>query len=94
MAKAMWKGEVIAESDTFEVVEGNVYFPAQSVVAERVRPSAHVSHCPWKGQASYVDVVVHGEVLENAGWTYPTPRPAAAQIAGHVAFWRGVEVTR
>jgi len=94
MAQASWRGKVIAESDTFELVEGNVYFPPASVLQEFVRPSLTKSGCPWKGTASYYDVVVDGQVLTDGAWYYPDPKAAAANIAGHVAFWRGVEVKR
>ena len=94
MAKATWKGAVLAESDVFEMVEGNVYFPRSSLKTEHFRESDTHTTCPWKGVASYFDVVVGGEVNKDAAWTYPTPKDAAKQIAGAVAFWRGVEVTR
>ena len=94
MATATWKDTVLARSDTFELVEGNVYFPADSVVAEHLRPSATHTVCPWKGTASYYDVVVGDQVNRDAAWYYPTPSEAARQIAGHVAFWKGVVVTR
>ena len=92
MARALWNGEVIAESDRTEVVEGNHYFPADSVKSEYLKPSDHHSVCPWKGHASYYDLVVIGETNRSAAWYYPEPSPAARQIAGHVAFWNGVTV--
>ena len=91
--RAIWKGEVIAESSDTVVVEGNHYFPADAVVQERVRPSDTTSVCPWKGTASYYDVVVGDTVNRDAAWVYPEPKDAAREIAGHVAFWRGVEVS-
>lgn len=91
--KAIWKGEVIAQSEETVVVEGNHYFPADSVNKALLRESETHSTCPWKGEASYYDVLVNGEVNRDAAWYYPDPKPAAAQISGHVAFWRGVEVT-
>jgi uncharacterized protein (DUF427 family) len=94
MAKASWNGAVIAESDTFEVVEGNVYFPPDSVNREMLRESATHTVCPWKGTASYYTVVVGGKENPDAAWYYPEPKPAASNIAGHVAFWRGVQVER
>jgi uncharacterized protein (DUF427 family) len=94
MAKATWRGAVIAESETFELVEGNVYFPPAAVRQEHLRASDTHTTCGWKGEASYYDVVVGGEVNRDAAWYYPTPKAAAAQIAGYVAFWRGVEVQR
>jgi len=92
MARAVWKGTVIADSDRAETVEGNTYFPADSVRAEFVRPSTTHTTCPWKGVASYYDVVVNGETNRDAAWFYPAPSAAAAKIKDHVAFWRGVAV--
>jgi uncharacterized protein (DUF427 family) len=94
MPKAIWRGKVIAESDAFETVEGNVYFPPQALVREHFRPSEHHTVCGWKGTASYYDVVVDGETNPSAAWFYPDPKPAAANIKGHVAFWKGVTVER
>jgi len=94
MAKAIWNGTVIAESATFEEVEGNVYFPANAIVKEHFRASDTHTTCSWKGVASYYDVVVDGSVNKDAAWFYPTPKDAAKQIAGHVAFWKGVKVER
>jgi uncharacterized protein (DUF427 family) len=94
MAKAMWKGTVLAESDRYELVEGNVYFPAEAVRSEQFRPSSTHTTCPWKGVASYYDVVVDGEVNKDAAWYYPEPKDAARNIRGHVAFWKGVQVER
>ena len=94
MARATWNGEVLAETDVFEVVEGNVYFPASALKMEFFEASSHTSVCPWKGTASYYDVVVGGERNANAAWTYPTPKDAAKNITGHVAFWKGVQVER
>jgi uncharacterized protein (DUF427 family) len=94
MAKASWNGAVIAESDTYEIVEGNVYFPADAVNRELLRESATHTVCPWKGTASYYTVVVDGKENPDAAWYYPEPKPAASNIAGHVAFWRGVQVER
>lgn len=90
--KAVWKGRVLAESDDTVVVEGNHYFPADAVQREFFRESATHTTCPWKGEASYFDVVVDGEVNRDAAWTYPETKPAAAEIRGRVAFWHGVEV--
>jgi len=94
MAKAVWQGQVLAESDDFEVVEGNVYFPPSAITKDLFEPSEHRTVCPWKGTASYYHVVVHGERIENAAWFYPETKPAAANIRGHVAFWKGVSVER
>ena len=92
MAKAMWAGKVVAESDKTEVVEGNQYFPADSVKQEYLQPSDKETVCPWKGTASYYNVVVDGSVNENAAWYYPNPKDAAKRIKDHVAFWNGVEL--
>ena len=91
--KAIWNDEVIAESGDTVVVEGNHYFPAASLRQEFFEPSDRTSSCPWKGTASYYDVVVKGDRNAGAAWYYPTPKEAAAQIQDRVAFWRGVEVT-
>ncbi|HEY5889086.1 MAG TPA: DUF427 domain-containing protein [Acidimicrobiia bacterium] len=93
MAKATWNGKVIAESDVTEVVEGNHYFPTDSIKSEYFSASSESSVCPWKGIASYYDVVVDGEVNKGAAWYYAEPKDAAANIKDHVAFWRGVRVT-
>lgn len=90
--KATWKGTVIAESDNTVVVEGNHYFPADSLKMEHFAKSSKTSVCPWKGAAEYYDITVDGATNAGAAWGYPTPKDAAAQIKGHVAFWKGVEV--
>ena len=92
MPRATWKGTVIAESARTVVVEGNHYFPPESVRREHLRPSASQTTCPWKGVACYYDVEVGGERTRDAAWYYPEPKPAAASIRDHVAFWRGVVV--
>jgi uncharacterized protein (DUF427 family) len=92
MARAIWNGAVLAESSRTEVVEGNHYFPADSIRNDHFRPSPTHTLCGWKGTASYYDVVVDGKVNHDAAWYYPTPLPAAQNIAGHVAFWKGVQV--
>lgn len=92
MAKATWNGVVLAESDQTEIVEGNHYFPSESVKKEYLKSSDHHSVCPWKGTASYYSLEVNGEVNENAAWYYPDPSDAAKQIKDHVAFWKGVTV--
>jgi uncharacterized protein (DUF427 family) len=94
MAKALWNGTVIAQSDQTVEVEGNQYFPAASVRREYLKPSTNHSICPWKGTASYYDLEVNGQRNPNAAWYYPDPKPAASQIRDHVAFWKGVEVVR
>jgi len=94
MAKATWNGAVLAESDRCEVVEGNCYFPAAAVNGAHLRASDTHTTCPWKGEASYYDVVVNGQTNKDAAWYYPTPKEAARNIKDHVAFWRGVTVER
>jgi len=91
--KATWNGTTIAESDDTVVVEGNHYFPADAVDPQFLRPSTSHTTCPWKGIASYYDVVVDGQTNKDAAWYYPEPKEAAKQIRGRVAFWRGVRVT-
>jgi uncharacterized protein (DUF427 family) len=94
MARATWNGTLIAESDQFEIVEGNVYFPPESVKAELLRPSDTHTECYWKGTASYYDVVVGEQVNRDAAWYYPETLDAAKNVEGYVAFWRGVSVER
>ena len=94
MAKATWNGAVVAESDTFEIVEGNVYFPPQALVREHFKDSATTTECGWKGTANYFDVVVDGQVNKDAAWIYRSPKAAAKQIKDYVAFWRGVVVDK
>lgn len=91
--KATWNGEVLAESDDTIVVEGNHYFPESSIRCEFFFDSDHTTHCPWKGDASYYTIEVEGQKNPNAAWFYPTPKEAAAEITGRIAFWKGVEVT-
>lgn len=90
--KAIWNDAVIAQSDDTVVVEGNHYFPESALRRQYFRPSAHHSVCSWKGRASYLDVVVNGQINKNAAWYYPEPSPTAEQIKGRVAFWHGVQV--
>jgi uncharacterized protein (DUF427 family) len=90
--QAIWNGCVIARSDDTVVVEGNHYFPREAVSDAFLEESATHTVCPWKGTASYCHVVVDGRRNDDAAWFYPAPKPAAAQIAGRVAFWRGVQV--
>jgi uncharacterized protein (DUF427 family) len=92
--KAIWKDKVIAESDDTVVVEGNHYFPIESANRALLRDSDSHTICPWKGTASYYDVVVDGEVNSDAAWYYPEPKDAAKEIRGRIAFWRGVRVTQ
>lgn len=95
--KAIWKNKTIAESDDTLVIEGNHYFPKESVNMQYFQPSELHTTCPWKGQASYFDVLVDGEANKDAAWYYPNPKPTANDVVGkdfsnYVAFWRGVEV--
>ncbi len=93
MAKAVWKDAVLAESEHTEVVEGNIYFPPDSLHREYFRESPHTSVCGWKGTARYYDLVVDGDLHEQAAWYYPDAKPEAKSIEGYVAFWKGVEVS-
>ena len=86
MARAVWNGVVIADSDRCEIVEDNYYFPPETVRRELLRPSDKHTNCPWKGEASYYDVVVDGNVNRDAAWYYRDPKPAARNIAGYIAF--------
>ncbi|NQU79149.1 DUF427 domain-containing protein [Candidatus Woesearchaeota archaeon] len=92
MTKAIWKGNIIAESDECIDVEGNQYFPPDSVDKKFLKQSTTTSVCPWKGLASYYDIVVDGDVNKDAAWYYPQPNDAAKEIKGYVAFWKGIEV--
>jgi uncharacterized protein (DUF427 family) len=90
--RVTWNGAVIAESDDTVVVEGNHYFPVDSVDRSVLRESRTTSVCPWKGSASYWSLEVDGSTNRDAAWFYPQPSPAAAQIRDRVAFWKGVTV--
>jgi len=92
MMKAVWNGIVIAEAAKTEIVEGNHYFPPEALRKEFFRPSDTHTVCPWKGAASYYSIVVGDKVNTDAAWYYPEPKSAASQIAGKVAFWKGVRV--
>lgn len=92
MPKAVWNGTVIAESDDTVVVEGNHYFPPDSVNADYIVKADRETVCGWKGTANYYDVVVDGQVNHAAAWYYADPKRKARHIAGYVAFWGGVEV--
>lgn len=92
MPKAVWNDAVLAESDNCEVVEGNQYFPPAAVNRAYFKESSTHTVCPWKGTASYYDVVVNGQTNKDAAWYYPEPKDAAKQIKGYVAFWHGVQV--
>ena len=91
--RAEWNGTVVADSDVTRVVEGNHYFPPDSVKRAHFTSSQTTTLCPWKGDASYYTLAVDGVRNEDAAWYYPTPKDAAAEIKGYIAFWRGVEVT-
>jgi uncharacterized protein (DUF427 family) len=93
MATATWNGAVIAESDDIVTVEGNAYFPRESVREELLRPSDTRTICPWKGTASYFSLEVDGQVNSDAVWYYPEPKDAAKEITDRVAFWHGVTVS-
>ncbi len=89
---ATWNGTVIAKSDNVVTVEGNAYFPPDALVEDHFEAADHTTVCPWKGTAQYYDVVVDGQRNANAAWFYPEPKNAAKEIAGRVAFWKGVRV--
>ncbi len=91
--KAIWQGQVVAESNDIVTVEGNAYFPRSALSEAVIRPSTRTSICPWKGTANYYSLEVAGKVNQDAVWYYAAPKPAAAQIKDRVAFWKGVEVT-
>ena len=93
MPTARWNGTVIAESDDTVVVEGNHYFPPESVNAALLEASDSHTLCPWKGEASYKSIVVDGKRNPDAAWFYPDPLPPAAEIKGRFAFWKGVQVS-
>ncbi|WP_287127647.1 DUF427 domain-containing protein [Candidatus Cyanaurora vandensis] len=92
MTKATWNGAVLAESDSCVVVEGNQYFPPTAIKCEYFQESATHSTCPWKGIASYYNLVVEGQVNRDAAWYYPAPKEKALNITGYIAFWKGVKV--
>ena len=94
MPRATWNGALLAEAegDEVEIVEANIYFPPAAADRTYLRESRTTTVCPWKGTASYYDVVVDGEINKDAAWYYPAPKNAAANIAGYIAFWKGVTV--
>ena len=94
MARAIWNGEVVADSDVYEELEGNVYFPPGSIHQRFFVNSDKTTVCPWKGTASYYTLVVDGRENRDAAWYYPETKPEAAKIKGHVAFWKGVEIEK
>ncbi|HEY9704594.1 MAG TPA: DUF427 domain-containing protein [Allocoleopsis sp.] len=93
MAQAIWNGTILAQSESTIVVEGNHYFPFESIKKEYFKESNTHTTCGWKGVASYYDIEVSGKVNKDAAWYYPQPKDAAKKIAGYVAFWRGVQVS-
>jgi uncharacterized protein (DUF427 family) len=92
MPKATWNGAVLAETERCELVEGNCYFPPDSVRQQYFKPSPTHTTCPWKGEASYYNIEVDGQTNKDAAWYYPAPKDAAKNIKGYVAFWKGVKV--
>jgi uncharacterized protein (DUF427 family) len=92
MVDARWNGALIARSDDTVIVEGNHYFPVETVDAASLQPSSTSTFCPWKGTASYYSLNVDGAVNPDAAWYYPDPKPEAEHIRGRIAFWKGVEV--
>ncbi len=92
MPRAVWNGALLAESDQCKIVEGNHYFPPDSIHAEHFRGSQTHTVCGWKGTASYYDIVVGDQINKDAAWHYPSPLAAAKEIAGYIAFWHGVRV--
>lgn len=94
MAKAIWNGAILAQSDACEIVEGNYYFPPESLNRDYFQESGTQTTCPWKGVASYYTVVVDGQINKDAAWYYPNPKEKANNIKGYIAFWKGVQVER
>jgi uncharacterized protein (DUF427 family) len=94
MAKAIWNGKVLAESNDTIVIEGNHYFPPESINRDYFQDSGTHTTCPWKGKASYYNIVDHGDTNKDAAWYYPNPNNGASEIKDYVAFWRGVNVER
>ena len=92
--KASWNNQIIADSDDTIIIEGNHYFPPESVNMEFLVESTTTTVCPWKGDASYFDIVVDDDVNKDAAWYYPEPKEKAKEIKGYVAFWRGVKISQ
>lgn len=92
MPRAIWNGAVLAESDKCEVVEGNYYFPPDSIDKKYFQDSSSHTSCAWKGQASYYTIEVNGQENKDAAWYYPNPKEDAKHIKGYIAFWKGVKV--
>ena len=94
MVKAVWNGKVLAKSDRTIVIEGNHYFPPETIRTEFFQESSTHTICPWKGTACYYDIRVEGLTNKDAAWYYPQPKEAAKEIEGYIAFWRGVRIER
>ena len=94
MPRAIWNNQVLAESDSYEVVENNIYFPPESINKEFFKQSSTHTTCAWKGVASYFSIEVNGKTNKDAAWFYPTPSDAAMNIKNYIAFWRGVKVEK
>jgi uncharacterized protein (DUF427 family) len=94
MTKAIWNGAILAQSDQCEIVEGNYYFPPESINREYFQDSNTHTTCPWKGVASYYTVVVDHKTNQDAAWYYPDPKEKANNIKGYIAFWKGVQVEK
>lgn len=92
--KAFWNNQLLAESNQTKVIEGNQYFPSDSIKKEFFKASETHSSCPWKGEASYYSIEVNDKVNKDAAWYYPNPKAAAHEIKGYVAFWKGVEISQ
>jgi len=93
MRTAQWNNQIIAQSDDTVVVEGNVYFPMNSLKENYFNKTDTSTVCGWKGNASYFDIIVDGETNKDAAWYYPTPKSAAIEITNHVAFWKGIKIS-
>ena len=94
MVKAIWKNIIIAESEKYEIVEGNYYFPPESVKKEYLNESTTNTTCPWKGLANYYNIEIDDDVNEDAAWYYPNPKPEAIKIKDYIAFWKGVKIIK
>lgn len=94
MPKAIWNGKVIAESDTYETVDGTIFFPYSAIHHEYLRPSSTISTSPSMGQARYYSLFVDGQENQDAAWYYPDPKPSARNIRNYIAFWRGVDIEK
>jgi uncharacterized protein (DUF427 family) len=90
--KAIWKGIIIAKSNDVEEIEGNYYFPLDSIRKELFLESKTQSYCPWKGKASYMHIMIDGEINQDAAWYYPSPKEGAEALKERIAFWKGVEI--